>query len=53
MHPELSADTGTDVTDYRYTEKYRDTSVKGAPFHHIPTAKRMLEEFPKWKDTSR
>ncbi|CAJ1399435.1 unnamed protein product [Effrenium voratum] len=20
------------------------------PFHHIPTAKRMLEEFPKWKD---
>lgn len=22
----------------------------GAPFHHIPTAKRMLEEFPKWKD---
>lgn len=21
-----------------------------APFHHIPTAKRMLEEFPKWKD---
>mmetsp|Transcript_51962 Transcript_51962/g.121852 ORF Transcript_51962/g.121852 Transcript_51962/m.121852 type:complete len:563 (+) Transcript_51962:30-1718(+) len=21
-----------------------------APFHHIPTAKRMLEEFPTWKD---
>jgi len=20
------------------------------PFHHIPTAKRMLEEFPKWPD---
>lgn len=20
------------------------------PFHHIPTAHRMLEEFPKWKD---